>query len=254
MDFATIVGILFAFATIIGAIAVGGDMAIFFNIPSILIVVGGTFGATIVRVSFADFFGSFKIGLIAVMHAEPSPRDLIEESVQLATVARKEGILALEDQTISNPFLEKGITLCIDGHPPETVERVLSKEIAMSIERHEKGVAMWKSIGDYAPAMGMIGTLIGLVQMLSNMDDPKAIGPAMAVALLTTLYGAVIANAFALPLAEKLQAVSDQERLTNDLIMEAIGSIQSGVNPRVMEQVLLTYLPNSQRTAGEEEA
>ncbi len=249
MDFATIVGVVFVLLVLTGAILVGGDMGVFINIPSILIVIGGTFGATLVRISFADFFGSFKIGLIAVMHSAPSPLELIEESVQLATVARKEGILALENQSISDPFLEKGISLCIDGHPPETVERVLSKEINLTIERHERGIAMWKSIGDYSPAMGMIGTLIGLVQMLSNMDDPKAIGPAMAVALLTTLYGAVIANGIALPISEKLKAVSDQERMIQDLVLEAISAIQSGINPRVMEQILLTYLPNSQRKA-----
>lgn len=254
MDFATIAGIVIAFGVIVGAIVVGGDAGVFMNVPSILIVVGGTLGATIIRISFGDFFASFKIGLKAIMHSSPSPQELIQESVQLATVARKEGILALENQTISDPFLEKGISLCIDGHPPETVERVLSKEIALAIERHDKGVAMWKSIGDYAPAMGMIGTLVGLVQMLANMDDPKAIGPAMAVALLTTLYGAIIANAFALPLAEKLKAVSEQERMTQDLILEAISSIQAGVNPRVMEQILLTFLPSSQRSLGSEEA
>jgi chemotaxis protein MotA len=249
MDLATIVGIVFVAVAIIGAILVGGDIGVFINVPSILIVFVGTFGATLVRISFGELAGSFKVGLIAIMHSSPSPRELIDEAVQLATVARKEGILALENQTISDPFLEKGISLCIDGHPPETVERVLSKEIDLAIERHEKGMNTWKAIGDYSPAMGMIGTLIGLVQMLSNMDDPKAIGPAMAVALLTTLYGAVMANGFALPISEKLKAVSDQERMIQDLVLEAISAIQSGINPRVMEQILLTYLPSSQRTA-----
>ncbi|MBK1647306.1 MotA/TolQ/ExbB proton channel family protein [Rhabdochromatium marinum] len=253
MDFATIVGIVFVLIVITGAILVGGDIGIFINIPSILIVVGGTFGATLVQISFADFMRSFKIGVKAIIHSSPSPRELIEEAVQLATVARKEGILALEDQTFSNPFLEKGINLCIDGHPPETVERVLSKEIALTNERHDKGIAMWKSIGDYSPAMGMIGTLIGLVQMLSNMDDPKAIGPAMAVALLTTLYGSIIANGIAIPLSEKLKAVSEEERLTQELVQESIAAIQSGINPRVMEQILLTYLPSTQRSLEDDE-
>ncbi|WPL15785.1 Chemotaxis protein PomA [Thiorhodovibrio winogradskyi] len=252
MDFATIAGLVFVMVAVIGAILIGGELGVFINIPSIFIVIGGTFGATLMRISFGEFFGSFKIGLIAIMHSSPSPRELIEEAVQLANVARKEGILALENQSISDPFLEKGISLCIDGHPPETVERVLSKEIGLAIERHEKGISMWKSIADYSPAMGMIGTLIGLVQMLSNMDDPKAIGPAMAVALLTTLYGAVIANGIALPISEKLKAVSEQERMIQDLVLEAISSIQSGINPRVMEQILLTYLPSSQRASSAE--
>jgi chemotaxis protein MotA len=124
---------------------------------------------------------------------------------------------------------------------------MLSKDINLSIERHETGREMFKSIGDAAPAMGMIGTLIGLVQMLSNMDDPKSIGPAMAVALLTTLYGAVIANAIALPLADKLKRIAMDERLSKDLILESVSSIQAGTNPRVVEQILSTYLPNSKR-------
>ncbi|EIC21875.1 flagellar motor component [Thiorhodovibrio frisius] len=247
MDFATIVGVVVVLIAAIGAILVGGDIGVFINIPSILIVVLGTFGATLVRISFGEFFGSFKIGLKSIIHSSPSPRELIEDAVQLANVARKEGILALENQTISEPFMQKGISLCIDGHPPETVERLLSKEIDLTIERHTKGVKMWASIGDYSPAFGMIGTLIGLVQMLSNMDDPKAIGPAMAVALLTTLYGALIANGFAIPISEKLKAVSEEERMLKDLVLEAISAIQSGINPRVMEQILLTYLPSNQR-------
>ena len=124
---------------------------------------------------------------------------------------------------------------------------MLGKDINLSIERHETGREMFKSIGDAAPAMGMIGTLIGLVQMLSNMDDPKSIGPAMAVALLTTLYGAVIANAIALPLADKLKRIAMDERLSKDLILESVSSIQAGTNPRVVEQILSTYLPNSKR-------
>ena len=124
---------------------------------------------------------------------------------------------------------------------------MLAKDINLTIERHEVGVKMFKSIGDSAPAMGMIGTLIGLVQMMSNMEDPKSIGPAMAVALLTTLYGAIIANAFAIPIAEKLRLISHEERLNKHLVLESISSIQAGVNPRVMEELLLNFLPESKR-------
>ena len=124
---------------------------------------------------------------------------------------------------------------------------MLSKDINLTIERHEIGVNMFKAVGDAAPAMGMIGTLIGLVQMLANMEDPKSIGPAMAVALLTTLYGAVIANAFALPIAEKLKLISNEEKLSKHLVLESISAIQSGVNPRVMEEMLATFLPSSKR-------
>ena len=162
-------------------------------------------------------------------------------------------MLALEGREIGHPFLEQGINLCIDGHPTEVVQKMLTKDINLSIERHDTGREMFKSIGDAAPAMGMIGTLIGLVQMLSNMDDPKAIGPAMAVALLTTLYGAVIANAIALPLADKLKKIAQEERLSKSLILESVSAIQAGTNPRVVEQLLATYLPDNKRGNAEKD-
>jgi chemotaxis protein MotA len=159
--------------------------------------------------------------------------------------------MALESQEIENPFLNKGIQLCVDGHPPDLVRKMLSKDISLTIQRHETGQKIFKALGTVAPAMGMIGTLIGLVQMLANMDDPKAIGPAMAVALLTTLYGAVIANAFALPLADKLELRSQEEKTNRTLILETISGIQEGMNPRVLEELLKAFLPEGQR-AGEE--
>jgi chemotaxis protein MotA len=194
------------------------------------------------------------VGFKAFMNKASSPESLIEEAVELAKIARKEGMLALESKEIKHPFLEKGIGLCIDGHPTEVVQEMLSKDINLTIERHDIGVQFFKGIGDSAPAMGMIGTLIGLVQMLANMDDPKSIGPAMAIALLTTLYGAVIANAFALPIAEKLKLISKEERLNKHLVLESISSIQAGVNPRVLEQMLLNFLPESKRQLVEQPA
>lgn len=212
-----------------------------------MVVVGGTLGVTLMRISLADFLGSFKIGMIALFNKAGDPALLIEEAVELANVARKEGILALEGREISDSFLEKGIGLCIDGHAPEIVNKLLSQEINQGIERHDRGADMFKAMATYAPAMGMIGTLIGLVQMLSNMSDPAAIGPAMAVALLTTLYGAVIANAFAQPLAEKLILVSAMEKRNKTIILESIAAIQEGTNPRVMQQMLLSFIPESKR-------
>jgi len=216
-----------------------------------LIVIGGTFAVTLMRVTLGNFLNSFKIGLKGFFYKLDQPQKLIEESVELANVARKEGILALEGREISNSFLERGIGLCIDGHAPEIVKNLLAKDINMSIERHTIGADMFKAMAVYAPAMGMIGTLIGLVQMLANMSDPAAIGPAMAVALLTTLYGAVIANAFASPLAEKLILISGYEKTNKDLILESINGIQDGTNPRVLKQLLDAYLPESKRTVEE---
>ena len=191
--------------------------------------------------------GSFAIGLKAFFYKVDDPKQLIEEAVALADVARKNGLLALEGQEISNEFMKKGIGLCVDGHDPALVQRMLNKEIDQTIERHETGIGMFKNMATVAPAMGMIGTLIGLVQMLANMSDPASIGPAMAVALLTTLYGAVIANAFAQPMAIKLIRASALERTNKSLILETISGIQEGMNPKVLEQLLASYLPSNKR-------
>ncbi len=247
MDLATLIGIIAAFGVIIGSIVLGGSAGMFINIPSIIIVVGGTFAVTLMQVSLKQFLGSFKVAMRAFMNKVSPPEVLIEEAVELADTARKEGLLALEGRKISDPFLQSGIRMCIDGHAPEVIYKMLSKEINLSLDREKTGAKMFKSIGDAAPAMGMIGTLIGLVQMLSNMSDPKSIGPAMAVALLTTLYGAVIANAMALPIAEKLNGLSAAETLNKKLILESIAAIQEGTNPRILKQMLTAYLPEEKR-------
>ncbi len=255
MDLATLVGLLGAFGIIISAILFGGSAIIFVNIPSLLIVGGGTMFAVLMKFPLAHFFSAFKVAMKAFFSKTEDPVKLIEEGVLLANIARKEGVLGLEGQDIENEFLQRGIQLCVDGHEPDFVRTMLGKDINLTIERHERGQAIFKAIGDMAPAMGMIGTLIGLVQMLSAMDDPKAIGPAMAVALLTTLYGAIIANAFALPIADKLAHRSQEERLNKGLILETISSIQEGLNPRVMEELLKTYLPAGKRdSVGEAQA
>ncbi len=236
---------------IVAAIMMGGDFGLFVNVPSILIVFGGTFMVTLMKIPLSDFFRSFGVALKAFFNKLEDPAKLIEESVRLADVARKNGLLALENETVENEFLQKGISLCVDGHDPALIRKMLSQDINMAIKRHEVGQTMWSSVGDMAPAMGMIGTLVGLVQMLANMSDPASIGPAMAVALLTTLYGAVIANAFAIPLADKLALISEYERDTKSLIIETINGIQEGMNPKVLEALLNTYLPEKKRTNGE---
>lgn len=251
MDIATLVGFILAYVILGSAVMLGGPFVLFVNPPSLMIVIGGTFAVTLMRVTLANFLGSFKIGLKAFFYKLDKPQTLIDESVELANIARKEGILALEGREISNSFMQSGIGLCIDGHAPEVVNNLLNKDINMSIERHTQGADMFKAMAVYAPAMGMIGTLIGLVQMLSNMSDPAAIGPAMAVALLTTLYGAIIANAFASPLADKLTLISDYEKRNKRLILESIAGIQDGTNPRVLKQLLNAYLPESKRQEDE---
>jgi chemotaxis protein MotA len=251
VDIATLIGLLGGFGIIIGAIATGGDIMMFFDVASVLIVVGGTFMITLMQVSLGDFLGSFAIGLKAFFYKVDDPRQLIEEGVALADVARKNGLLALEGQEISNDFMRQGISLCVDGHDPALVQRMLGKEIDLMLERHQVGIKMFKNMASMAPAMGMIGTLVGLVQMLANMSDPSAIGPAMAVALLTTLYGAIIANAFAQPIADKLARTTNIESTNKSLIIETISGIQEGMNPKVLEQLLSTYLPQNQRPTEE---
>jgi len=249
MDIATLVGLFGGLAVIISAIVLGGDAGTFANVSGLVVVVGGTFMVTLCQISLAQFFGSFKVTLRAFMHKQTDPLKLIEQAVQLADTARKEGILALESVEIEDRFLDKGVKLCIDGTAPELTRSLLAGDMNLELERQMAGITMFKSIATAAPAMGMIGTLIGLVQMLSNMDDPKSIGPAMAVALLTTLYGAIIANAIALPIAEKLKSIGNAERLNKRLVLESIGGIQEGVNPRVLQQQLASYLPENKRDA-----
>ncbi len=254
MDLATLLGLIGALSAIAVSIAMGGSAGMFINIPSVFIVVGGTFAVTLMKFPLATTLGSFKVALKAFLYRAEKPDQIIGQSVELAAVARKNGLLGLEQVEIKNEFLKRGIQLVVDGHDPELVRKMLSKDINLTIERHEEGQAIFKAIGDVAPAMGMIGTLIGLVQMMANMDDPKSIGPAMAVALLTTLYGAVIANAVALPIADKLAHRSKEERLNKSLIVESISAIQEGLNPRVMEDFLKTYLPGNKRAAPQKEA
>ena len=254
MDLATLIGFVGALGVIVAAIIVGGSPAIFLNAPSVLIVLGGTLMAVLMKFPLGQFLGAFKAAGRAFRFRSEVPQALIEQTVELAQVARKEGLLALENFEVANPFFRQGIQLIADGHEPDLVKKVLGQEIDLTMARDEQGEQVFRAIGDVAPAMGMIGTLIGLVQMLSNMDDPKQIGPAMAVALLTTLYGAVLANSIALPIADKLANRNSEERLNRTLILEGLLSIQEGLNPRVIGELLKTYLPAKQRVAAEEAA
>lgn len=254
MDLATLIGFIGALGVIAAAIILGGSPAIFVNAPSVLIVMGGTLMAVLIKFPLGQFLGAFKIAGRAFRYRGDNPQALIDQTVELAQVARKEGLLALESYEVDNPFLHRGIQLVTDGHEPNLVKKVLAQEIDLTIARDEQAELVFRAIGDVAPAMGMIGTLIGLVQMLSNMDDPKSIGPAMAVALLTTLYGAVLANAVAIPIADKLANRTGEERLNRTLILEGLLSIQEGLNPRVIGELLKSYLPVKQRVPAQEAA
>lgn len=249
MDWITILAILGALGLVTATVAMGGDMALFLNIPGLLLVVGGTFAVTLGMVSWKHFVSSFKIAAQIIGREQESPVELAERIVELAKRARRDGMLALEDEEISNPFLQRGVQMSIDGQPPEVIRATLTNEINQSLQRHEMGQKMFRSIADVAPAMGMIGTLIGLVQMLAQMDDPQKIGPAMAVAILTTLYGAIIANAIALPISEKLALRSQIEAVHKTMILEGLEGLQSQLNPHLLHQLLMSFLPEHERVA-----
>lgn len=252
MDLATIIGILGAIAFVVMAMTQGGDIAMFVNVPSIFIVFGGSVFVVLSQFTLSQFFGAGKVAGKAFMFKIDPPESQIEKIIEMAVAARKGGFLALEEADIENPFMQKGVDMLVDGHDVEVVRATLGKDISMTSERHDFGKSIFKGLGDVAPAMGMIGTLVGLVAMLSNMDDPKSIGPAMAVALLTTLYGAMLANLICLPISVKLGHRADEEKLNQNLVLDGIIGIADGQNPRVIEGILKSYLAASKRDSAEE--
>ena len=239
MDIATIIGFTATFGLIILSM---GNPAPFIDMPSVYIVIGGTATAVLARSSFPEFIASIGVALKTVKQKIDKPEDLIEQLVNLGTIARKDGMIALEGQEIANPFMAKGVRMLVDGTDPALIKSTMEREMAMISSRNSDGMAFIASAQDIAPAMGMIGTLVGLVQMLGNMSDPKSIGPAMAVALLTTLYGAVIANVICIPLNQKLGKLDSAESLNNELIIEGVLFIQSGGNPRMLPDILMPFV------------
>ncbi len=249
MDLATIVGLVAAFGLMLSAILQGGSLMIFVDVPSMTIVIGGTIGTALVNFPFGDVFSAFKVARHAFFHKASSPVDTIGKLITYAGKARKEGILSLQSvmNEIEDEFFLKGLQMAVDGQEPEALKDMLDKEIEYVMERHDKGASIFMTFAAISPAMGMIGTLIGLVQMLQNMSDPSSIGPAMAVALLTTFYGAVIANIVATPLANKLKLRSASEVLNKTLVTEGMKSILEGENPRLMEQRLHAFVAPTDR-------
>jgi len=253
VDLATLIGLIGGFGIVVFAMTLGGSIGMFIDVPSVLIVLVGSTLVLMMKFNLGQFLGAGKTAAKAFMFKLDSPEEIITLVVELADAARKGGLLSLEGKEISNEFLERGIGLLIDGHDEDVVKAVLTKDKNMAVERHKIGASVWNSLGDLGPAMGMIGTLIGLVAMLSNMDDPKSIGPAMAVALLTTLYGAMLANMVAIPFADKLKIRMDEEQLIKSMSIDAVLAIQAGQNPRVIESMLRTYLAEGKRGSGDEE-
>lgn len=254
MDLATIVGLVLAMVLILISIVLGGDPIMFVNIPSLMIVVGGTIGATLMRNPLATVLGVAKVcGKAFTVKLQPAG-ELIEEILGMAKTARKDSLLALEKLEIENGFLAKGVSLCVDGMELDAVRAILETDIQETKSRHKRGSDILEGMGQAAPAFGMIGTLIGLVQMLATMEDPSSIGPAMAVALLTTLYGAFLSNVVLLPLADKLKVRSGEEVLVMNLCMEGILGIAQGTHPSAIDQNLKSFVSPALRIEEEKAA
>jgi len=253
MDLASIVGLAAGIILVLWSILIGGSLVLFVNVPSLMIVIGGTISSTLLNYPLGEVLGVFKVVKKAFLHKEDSPQDIIKNLVSFAETARREGILSLEQrsQELGDDFLKNGISLAVDGTEPEYIREIMTTELDYIADRHKKGAAVFDAMALYAPAFGMIGTLIGLVQMLANMNDPSTIGPAMAVALLTTFYGALIANCVCIPIAGKLRTRSANEILVKELCIQGIMAIQSGDNPRIVEGKLKAFLAPAQRGSEE---
>ncbi|WP_419785778.1 motility protein A [Pseudodesulfovibrio sp.] len=253
MDLGTVIGIVLSFGLVVSAILTGSTLMIFVSIPSFLIVVGGTVGAALVNYPMSYVFGVVGVIKNTFFSSLDSPQDVIERFKDYANRARREGILSLEPliKEIDDDYMRKGLQLTVDGLEPQTIQEILETEISYLSERHATGADVVAVMGTLAPAMGIIGTVIGLVQMLQTMSDPSTIGPAMAVALLTTLYGAILSNLVFNPMAGKLKTRSKEEVLLREMIMEGILAISKGENPRIIEEKLNSYLPPKDRVVSD---
>jgi chemotaxis protein MotA len=258
MDKATVGGIFSAWGIVLLAIwiAPGASFTAFIDYPSLMMVVGGAIAAVLIAFPLNTVLTVPKVMMKAIFPKVPEIAPVITQLVQFAEVARRDGILALESKSdeIDDPFILMGIQMAVDGTDAELMENILRSEMEAVAQRHKTGKAMLDTLNKYAPAFGMIGTLVGLIIMLGNMDDPAAIGPGMAVALLTTLYGAAVSNMLCAPIADKLALYSRREWQVREIIVRGILSIQVGDNPRVLEQKLKTCLPMAERAKMETKA
>ncbi len=258
MDIASVVGLLLGFSLLVIAIAIapGASFKAFIDYPSIMIVVGGSIAAVLVCFPLKSVFTTIRVVKNIFFNKQEDIPELIEQLVSLAETARRDGLLALENrlEEIDNPFIILGIQMAVDGTRPEVIEDIMRTEIDAVAARHTDGKKILDQAGRFAPAFGMIGTLMGLIIMLGQLDDPGALGPGMAVALITTLYGAILSNVMMLPAAEKLSYINRQEMLVMEIVVRGIMGIQSGENPRVIQQKLTTFIPPKLRVTTEEAA
>lgn len=242
-DTLTIIGLIFGTAAIFTAVFLGGNINLFWNVNSILITVGGSLAGVVISCDRAQLGNIIAVARQAFFSKDWGIDELISLFYELARKARREGLLALEDdiERLDDPFYQKGIRMMVDAIEPETIRAVLETEMDYTTQRHEAGQRIFRTWASLAPAFGMIGTLIGLIQMLARLDDPSALGPGMAVALITTFYGALMANLVFIPMVNKLVLRHEEEMRAKELMIEAITSIQSGINPRILEDKLRSF-------------
>lgn len=244
MDISSIIGVVSGMGFVLGTILLGGSIMAFVNIPSVLIVMGGTIAATMIAYPLADFLGIFKAAMkIFIFKIQPS-EEIISNLVETSNKARKGGLLSIEGdiQSTSDPYLAQALQMTVDGVKTADIAAIMQTKMKLTKKSLDTGAEMLSCMGAYAPAFGMIGTLIGLVQMLANLDDPSSIGPKMAVAMITTFYGAVLANLFFIPMSDKLSGRNEEEITNMNIIFEGIISIREGEHPKLMEDKLNIYL------------
>jgi chemotaxis protein MotA len=254
MDLATVIGLLTAVGLIVGSIMIGtAPFSAFLDYPSVLVVFGGSAGAVMMCFPLKSVIAAPNVAKKVFLNKAADFAGVVDLLVSLAETARRDGLLALENrlEQIDNRFVRLGVQMAVDGARPEVIETILRTEMDAVTARHRDGKYMFDQAGRFAPAYGMIGTLLGLIMMLSNMSDPSKIGSGMAVALITTLYGAIAANVLFLPIAEKLNFLNRQELLGLEIVIRGIMDIQSGENPRVIRQKLSTFLPPRTRAMEE---
>ncbi|HPF77983.1 MAG TPA: MotA/TolQ/ExbB proton channel family protein [Alphaproteobacteria bacterium] len=250
LDLTTVLGLVLTFALISIAILIGKSDANFFNLPSVLIVVLGTISVTSISYSWEEFSNAGRVIGNSLFSSRLPPSMMARQLMDIAVLAKKRGLLALagaEAELKKDPQLFKAVQIVTDGYKPEDIERVLAQDLDALVERHRRSASILRRGSEISPAMGLIGTLIGLVQMLANLQDPETIGPAMAVALLTTFYGAILGTAVLSPMAAKLERNSNEEAMLRTLIMIAMSSIARQDNPRRLEMLLNSELPPSER-------
>ena len=252
MDIASILGLVICFAMVLLGIATSGGLSTipnFIDIPSVAITFGGSFAAILASYTLQEFLAGLKSFALIFKLPTVNTSEMIRKIIELSNVARKEGLLSLEEATaeMEDEFLKKGILLIVDGTDPELVRAIMETELISIEGRHKSKISFWESVGSMGPAWGMIGTLVGLVNMLQNMSDPDSIGPSMATALITTLYGSLLANWICAPVANKLKNNNELELMEKEIMIEGLLSIQAGENPRVIEEKLKSFLAPAER-------